>query len=230
MFGLGKSAIITFQITMSELISVITNSLTLTTLLAYIFILWATIVIWTWFDISSRTENWIFRFGSIIIVATGFVFGLAIYLILRPDMTKEETSMKNIEDSIFVSQTKVLLCPNCYSVVKEDFAFCSNCAFKLQTTCKNCDKKINVAWFICPFCGFKNDNMIKAKNLSEIPQAAEKEARALPKRRVLIGRVVSFLLNPNEKTKSPESEKVTKPLVSKTEVAKTKRQAKRKKA
>lgn len=198
MCGLRRRDIIPFTITMSEFISIITNNLVLTTLLAYIFGLWATMLVWVWFDVSSRTDNYVFRIGSIILVATGFIFGLAIYLILRPDLTKEEANLKTIEDSVIVSQTASVVCPNCYSAVKENFAFCSNCAFKLQTSCKNCHKKINISWQICPFCGTRSDNMIKTKDLSEIPQVKEAK-NTRPKGRPVLVRVVNFLLNPNEK-------------------------------
>jgi len=214
---------------MSELIAFITNSLTLTTLLAYIFGLWATIVIWTWFDVSSRTGNLIFRFGSIIIVATGFIFGLAIYLILRPDLTKEEKAVQSMEDSMFVSQASVLLCPNCYSTIKDDFVFCSTCAFKLQTSCKNCSKKINVSWFVCPFCGFKNDNMIKGKSLNEIPQAKEPKLENRPKGKPILAKALHFLLNPYEKNTQIKLKEATKTNeTNKSKTSKAKRQSKRK--
>ena len=58
---------------MVEVISFLTSSLTITLLVAYVFALWAALVLWTWFDVSDRTENTLYRLGAVLIVATGSV-------------------------------------------------------------------------------------------------------------------------------------------------------------
>ncbi|HEX7456451.1 MAG TPA: zinc ribbon domain-containing protein [Candidatus Nanoarchaeia archaeon] len=137
----------------ADFITFLTNSLTIVIMVAYIFALWAALVVWTWLDISARTDNVFYRFGAILIVATGAILGFAIYLLMRPAFTKEEGRVREVEEAIFASQTQLQACPVCYAAIRKDFAFCPSCSAKLAVECVSCQKKINPAWISCPYCG-----------------------------------------------------------------------------
>jgi RNA polymerase subunit RPABC4/transcription elongation factor Spt4 len=139
----------------AEFITFLTDSLTITLLVGYLFALWAALVVWTWIDISGRTDSILYRLGAILIVATGAVLGFAIYLLLRPGFTKDEGHLREIEEAILASQTQHQACPNCYTSLRRDFAFCPNCSEKLTMECASCQKKVNLAWNICPYCGVR---------------------------------------------------------------------------
>ncbi|MEX0621521.1 MAG: zinc ribbon domain-containing protein [Candidatus Woykebacteria bacterium] len=138
---------------LAEIISFLANSLTITVLVAYVFALWAALVAWTWIDIVSRTDSPLYRLGAILIVATGAILGFAIYLLLRPNITKDEVQLREIEEALLASQTSWQSCPKCNYPVKEEFLYCTNCSEKLMLECKNCNREINISWNICAYCG-----------------------------------------------------------------------------
>ena len=158
---------------MADVINFLANSLTITVLVAYLFALWAALVIWTWFDISNRTDNPFYRIGAILIVATGAIFGFAIYLLLRPGSTLEEVQAREIEETILSSQSQFLTCPSCHHTAREDFAYCPNCSMKLLSECPSCNKQINVTWSTCPYCGKERRKVV------EVTVGAEPELKPL---------------------------------------------------
>lgn len=136
----------------ADIISFLSQTGTITVLLGYIFALWAALTIWTWFDIASRTDNFFYRLGAIILVALGFLLGFVIYLILRPAQTKDELEFRFLEEKIFESQSKAALCHNCGEVVEPEFSFCAHCGTKVRRVCENCERQISFTWNICPYC------------------------------------------------------------------------------
>jgi len=146
---------------MADVINFIANSLTITVLVGYLFVLWGAVVIWTWFDVSSRTGNPLFRLGAILLVATGAILGFAIYLLLRPASTLEEAQTREIEETILASQSQFLTCPACHYTAHEDFVYCPNCSLRLLSECGSCGKQINISWSTCPYCGKERKTMVE---------------------------------------------------------------------
>jgi len=191
---------------MAEVVAFLSNSLTITVLVAYIFALWAALVVWAWFDVSSRTDNSLYRLGAILMVATGALLGFAIYILLRPNLTKEEVQLREIEEALLTSQATLNICPSCHTSAKEDFEYCSSCSFKLSVACQNCDRKTSVAWSTCPYCGAKREIPV------ELPKEAQKEEVAFaesksPKIRRLV--TLAFLSSIFNYVKSRQSGKRT---------------------
>jgi hypothetical protein len=137
----------------ADIINFLSNTLVITLIVGYFFAFWAALLIWTWFDISARTDNYFYRLGAVLMVATGALLGFVIYLLLRPGTTKEETDIRAIENAMVLSHAQVSACPSCYHSVKEGFSFCPNCAFKLHTLCGSCQREVFVSWASCPYCG-----------------------------------------------------------------------------
>ncbi|OGY22052.1 MAG: hypothetical protein A2126_04725 [Candidatus Woykebacteria bacterium GWB1_45_5] len=158
---------------LASIVSFVANSLTITALVGYIFALWAALLVWTWFDISARTDNILYRLGAVLIVATGAILGFAIYLLLRPAYTTEEAKIREVEGAILTSQSEFLSCSSCHQAVREDFAYCPNCSLKLYSKCSECDKQINVSWNACPFCGRERKIPLPAKPAVEPTKPAE---------------------------------------------------------
>src|SRR3989344_1058456 len=117
-----------------------------TILIVYIFALWAALTVWTWFDVSVRTSNVIYRLGAIILVALGFILGFILYIVLRPAHTKNELEFRILEEKIFESQSKSSLCYNCESVLEAEFLYCAKCGVKVKTVCVRCEREISHAW------------------------------------------------------------------------------------
>ncbi|MDP2720865.1 MAG: zinc ribbon domain-containing protein [bacterium] len=154
----------------ADVIAFVSNSLTITLLVGYIFALWAAIVAWAWIDINTRTDNTFYRLGAVLVVATGAILGFAIYLLLRPNLTKDEEKLREVEEAILSSQSQFLTCPDCYHAVKEDFSYCPNCSRKLVGACTSCSREINNSWNACPYCGTRQREVeIKKPAVQVIP-------------------------------------------------------------
>src|SRR4030043_2004288 len=147
----------------ADIISFIASSLVITLLVAYLFALWAALLAWTWMDISSRTNNELYRLGSLLIVATGAMLGFAVYLLLRPTYTKDEAEMRDMEEALLISQSHLQACPQCNFIIKEDFSYCSNCSKKLKIGCSSCSQELIILWSFCPYCGSKQKETEEVK-------------------------------------------------------------------
>ena len=59
-------------------------------LVAFTVIFWISLIVWTFRDIRSRTQDFTLQIAATLLVAIFFIGGLFIYLILRPRQTLEE--------------------------------------------------------------------------------------------------------------------------------------------
>jgi hypothetical protein len=178
----------------AEAVEFLSNSLTITVLVAYVFALWAALVVWTLLDVNDRTDNILYKLGAVLIVATGSLLGFAIYLLLRPNTTKEEMRMRQIEEVLLTSQAAIHSCPKCYATIKEEFEYCVSCALKLSADCQNCSKKINIAWNTCPFCGKegRREALEEPKEEKEVA-VASKETRRRILRPAIFSSIAKFI-------------------------------------
>src|SRR3989344_3755458 len=137
---------------LSDIVSFFSNATTLLVLLGYTAALWAALIIWTFFDIKKRTDNILYQVASAVLVLTAGLLGFAIYLILRPSGTKEETAIRMFEEKILEISSQVNVCPKCNEVINERSLFCPNCAVSLKDECSSCQKQLN---FCCPKSCYK---------------------------------------------------------------------------
>lgn len=205
---------------MAEIISFLSNSLTTALLVGYVFALWAALVMWTWLDIGGRTENILYRLGAILMVATGAILGFAIYLLLRPTLTKDEVHVRQIEEGLIASQSQLQACPNCYYSIRRDFSFCPNCSEKLTIECSTCSKKINLSWVTCPYCGDKQ-KATEGDSILE-PSGVGLRARSL----ILFGKISGAVRTLNDRFRS----KQLASFASETKSKRSSRSSKRKKS
>lgn len=75
-------------------------------LIAYLALLWISIIIWTTKDIISRTNNVVYQLISILLVVVLNIFGLFIYLGLRPAKTLIEKFFEDLEYEALAQATK----------------------------------------------------------------------------------------------------------------------------
>ncbi|MCD6109589.1 hypothetical protein J7J83_02425 [bacterium] len=66
-------------------------------LVGYIILLWISIIIWTTKDIVSRSNNVIYQLVSILLVVIFNLFGLIIYITIRPAKTLIEKFFEDLE-------------------------------------------------------------------------------------------------------------------------------------
>jgi len=111
------------------------------------------LVIWTFRDIQSRSQDIVVQILATLWVAIMNLPGLLIYLILRPSNTLVEAYERSLEEESLLQDIEArLACPNCQQRVQADFLLCPNCLTQLKKQCPHCAKVLLLKWSVCPFC------------------------------------------------------------------------------
>lgn len=120
---------------------------------AFVVIFWLSLVIWTFRDIRSRTQDFLSQVLATVLVAVFFVGGLFIYMILRPRQTLAEIYERQLEEeSLLAEMTERQTCTNCHARVESDFQICPSCSQKLKRSCPKCERLMELRWAFCPYC------------------------------------------------------------------------------
>lgn len=137
--------------------------------LGYFFIIWGAFIIWVIKDITNRTTNILVQTLSIFIILFFTpIFGLPIYLLIRPRTTLFEQYYEEEEVEETVDDVEEFYhCPGCNHKVSREFRFCPKCAFELTISCPSCKKRIHTDWALCPYCGEKDIIPEKAPRATE---------------------------------------------------------------
>jgi RNA polymerase subunit RPABC4/transcription elongation factor Spt4 len=134
---------------------------TLTNLLGYVIgfvvaftiIFWLSLIIWTFRDIRSRTQDLLSQILATLLVTVFFIGGLFIYMILRPRQTLAEIYERQLEEeSLLAEMTERQTCNNCHARVESDFQVCPSCGQKLKRPCPKCERLLELRWTFCPYC------------------------------------------------------------------------------
>ncbi len=120
---------------------------------SFLVIFWLSLVIWTFRDIRSRTQDFFSQVLATVLVAVFFVGGLFIYMILRPRQTLAEIYERQLEEeSLLAEMTERQTCNNCHARVESDFQVCPSCSQKLKRSCPKCERLLELRWAFCPYC------------------------------------------------------------------------------
>jgi RNA polymerase subunit RPABC4/transcription elongation factor Spt4 len=120
---------------------------------AYFVGLTFALVIWTFRDIQSRSQDLVVQILATLWVAVMNVPGLLIYLVVRPKDTLVESYERSLEEeSLLQDIENRLACPNCRQRVQADYLLCPNCLTQLKRNCDHCGKVLQLRWTVCPFC------------------------------------------------------------------------------
>lgn len=137
-------------------------------IISYIALIWLALSLYAWFDIRERTTNRAFRLVYTLLVGVGGVFGLLIYLIIRPRLTLAESAQKRLEEKFLVKESIELFCPNCGFVLEKDYLFCPNCSQNLKKLCLSCHKMSQISTPFCPFCAAKESRIMGPLELASV--------------------------------------------------------------
>jgi RNA polymerase subunit RPABC4/transcription elongation factor Spt4 len=122
---------------------------------AFFAALWLSMIVWTWRDIRSRTQDVILQVFSTVVTGAFPGVGILIYLILRPRQTLADLYERQLEEeSLLAEMTERQTCPTCHYRVEGDFQVCPSCATKLRRACPRCDRLLELKWNVCPYCGY----------------------------------------------------------------------------
>lgn len=148
-------------------------TLILKVVLVYAAALWISLIIWITRDAINRSNNLLFQIFVIILNIILPVFGLIIYLIIRPTRTLLERYYEDLEYRALVDNGEErTVCQKCKTDLSSDYIYCPNCADKLRQTCLNCKKEYSKKWKNCPYCGVKY-GQIKGKEQDSVANKKE---------------------------------------------------------
>lgn len=114
-------------------------------------VFWLALVYWTYTD-ASRRDTAPFLWGLVAVVIP--FFGTLIYLIVRPPEYALDSRERELELAVLERElrSRVLLCPNCRSLVEKDYLLCPECGWELKKSCVRCERALDLNWDICPYC------------------------------------------------------------------------------
>ncbi len=120
---------------------------------AFLVIFWLSLVIWTFRDIRSRTQDFVSQVLATVLVTVFPIVGLFIYMILRPRQTLAEIYERQLEEeSLLAEMTERQTCSNCHARIESDFQVCPSCSQKLKRPCPKCERLLELRWSFCPYC------------------------------------------------------------------------------
>lgn len=142
-------------------------------------VFWLVIIGWVWVDSSERTSKKGLKVGYILLVIFFNIFGLIIYLIIRPSETIEEIYWEDLERRYLKYETSELGdCPRCGSQLYPGYVFCTNCGYRLKVKCSQCGVLIDKDHVFCEYCGFKIKEKKETQEEYPTVQAMEKQITA----------------------------------------------------
>ncbi len=139
----------------------------------YLFF-WVMVVVWVWFDASERSSNVPFKIFSVFITLLFNVFGLLIYLLVRPVDSYEERYLNELEKKYLQLETAgIVQCPSCTFDLEPGFVVCPRCGESVKVKCESCSEYIDSYWEFCAYCGVRRDVPENLKQ--ELPKEKEEE-------------------------------------------------------
>lgn len=120
-----------------------------------ILVFWLAFIIWTYRDIRARSRSGWAAFFAVLNVALLPIFGLVIYLLLRPRETLSEAYDRALEQEALLQQIEERpVCPTCARPTQANWFLCPTCHTHLRQPCPVCNSPLELHWEICPYCGY----------------------------------------------------------------------------
>jgi RNA polymerase subunit RPABC4/transcription elongation factor Spt4 len=114
---------------------------------------WLGITLWAWRDIRARSRDVMVQGAATLMVGALNVFGLVLYLMLRPRETLAETYERSLEEeALLQSIEEKPVCPGCGRPANALWQVCPYCYTRLKRPCVNCKQLLDLSWNLCPYC------------------------------------------------------------------------------
>ena len=147
---------------------------------AYLFALYAGLVVWTFRDIRARSRDVLAHILATLLVMVFTVPGWLVYLLVRPHTTlAEEYDRSLVEEAMLQDLEERRVCPGCRRRVEADFLLCPYCHRELRVRCTGCGRLLNLNWDLCPYCGLARPKAKGREGKEKAPQAVEAPAPAI---------------------------------------------------
>lgn len=123
-------------------------------LILFVAVLYLSLIYWTYADAKRRIADPMLVGCATAASLFPFV-GTVIYVILRPPEYLEDVRERELELQAVEARLHDLdhgLCPHCDYRIERDFIRCPSCLRKLKERCVSCQRPLDQAWTICPYC------------------------------------------------------------------------------
>lgn len=154
-------------------------------ILLYLCVLWIAIILWVTKDITNRTNNVAFQIVCIsLVIFLTPIFGLVIYLIVRPTKTLIEKYYEEFELDLINTEEQlkeVEHCPFCNAKTNATFNYCTLCAKEIVKDCSNCKKAVRVNWVACPYCGHAQEEVFEKPEDTSLLEKKHAKKKSLEK-------------------------------------------------
>jgi len=151
-------------------------------LISCLFIIWFAVAVWVIKDITTRSTSVIVQsFSLLLIIFFTPIFGLPLYLLIRPRSTifeqhYEENWLENFGQP---EQEALIACSKCEEPIDIDAKFCPHCGTKQFDTCDSCEAKMLLSWKYCTSCGtHRKSEKEKETPKKESPKASKKTKKS----------------------------------------------------
>ena len=115
--------------------------------------IWLGLILWTWRDVHQRSRDPLAQIAATVLVALLGVFGVLIYVMLRPPETLSEAYERSLEEEALLQNIEEKpVCPGCGRPIKDAWQVCPFCHTKLKKSCIACGELLDLPWNICPYC------------------------------------------------------------------------------
>ncbi|KAB2858020.1 MAG: hypothetical protein F9K46_12320 [Anaerolineae bacterium] len=110
-------------------------------------------VIWTYNDMKARSRDPLAQIAAAILVGLLNIFGLIIYIMLRPRETLADAYERSLEEEALLQEIEDKpACPGCGRPTKHEWQVCPFCHTKLKKSCVACHQMLELSWNLCPYC------------------------------------------------------------------------------
>jgi RNA polymerase subunit RPABC4/transcription elongation factor Spt4 len=146
---------------------------------AVVTAIWLGLILWTWRDMRLRSRDPFAQIAASLMVAVLGIFGIIIYVMLRPPETLTEAYERSLEEEALLQNIEEKpICPGCGRPSKDGWQVCPYCHTKLKKACPQCGELLELPWNLCPYCATPQVSQAPA------PQA-QRSARRRPANQAL---------------------------------------------
>jgi RNA polymerase subunit RPABC4/transcription elongation factor Spt4 len=120
---------------------------------AVVTAIWLGLILWTWRDMRLRSRDPLAQIAASLMVAVLGIFGIIIYVMLRPPETLTEAYERSLEEEALLQNIEEKpVCPGCGRPSKDGWQVCPYCHTKLKKACPQCGELLELPWNLCPYC------------------------------------------------------------------------------
>ena len=145
-----------------------------TATILYAFVVWFAAAFWAFRDMHERSENPVLPYvaAGLIILCTPFLFvlGVVVYRVIRPPERLGEVYERNLAEEALLAEVEAIkTCRNCDRRVNAEWIICPWCRTRLNRVCPNCSKMVGLDWTICAWCGKDFERAVVAERAAVQP-------------------------------------------------------------